>query len=77
MTEKVKQFLENNKLTDIKFEQILKEVTNKDSQLKLMIAQTPLGWQYCNTKVLERILDIYDNSQIDLYSGKIIEINFE
>ena len=34
MTEKVKHFLENNKLTDIKFEQILKEVTNKDSQLK-------------------------------------------
>lgn len=77
MTKKVKEFLENNKLTDTKFEQILKKVTDENIQLKLMIAENPLGWGHCNVKILERILDIYDNSQVDLYSGDIIKVNFE
>ena len=77
MTNKVASFLNENNLTEEKFEQILKEVTSHHANLNMMIIENPLGWTHCNVKVLERILDIYDNSQVDLITGKIIKINFE
>lgn len=77
MTKKVEAFLNENNLTEQKFEQILNEVTSHQMNLKMMIIENPLGWTHCNVKVLERILDIYDNSQVDLITGEIIKINFE
>ena len=77
MSKKVQEFLNKNNLTEKKFEQIMNEVTAQNFQLKMMILEHPLGWRYCNTKILERILEIYDNSQVDLTTGKIIKVNFD
>lgn len=77
MTKKVKEFLDRNNLSETDFEYIMSKVTKENKNLKIMMTQYPMGWKYCNIKLLERILEIYNESQVDINTGNIITANFD